>query len=143
MKTNGKWMNCTTKKQTTVPTNTIMSISSFNSRIRNGIQWIQLLGMTYLAFKQGFHANSNLIQVSVVAKCQWHLTAIPELIWHELAASLHQFLADRCLPHKNHIQNAMPISLRHSIFPSYQPNNNAYLNEINHNCQIEGFVQPL
>jgi hypothetical protein len=59
--------------------------------------------MTYLAFKQGFHASSSLIQVIAAAKCQGHVTAIPGLMCHELATSLHQLFADRCLTHKNHI----------------------------------------
>lgn len=59
--------------------------------------------MTYLAFKQVFHASFGLIQVTAVAKCQGHVTAIPGLTCHELAASLHQLFADRCLTHENHI----------------------------------------
>lgn len=53
-----------TKKQTILSTNFITSISPFNGRTRNGIQGIQLLEMTSLTFKQGFHVSSSSIQVT-------------------------------------------------------------------------------
>lgn len=105
--TNKFWVYCPSKEEK----------DSMNLAIGNDIPRLQ-----------SFHVTSSLTQVTAVAKCQWHLIVIPGLIRSELAASLHQLLTDRCSRHENHIQNVMPISLRHSTFPSYQPNNSVYFN---------------